>query len=76
MIAIPWDVGARIVIRQGNEPSEWEGSLAECLDVWMRLSAVAQNNAEIFVASPVLGQSTISPGMMQDLVSQASFRER
>ena len=74
--SMPWDMDAKIIIHHGRKPREWAGTLADCLNVWLRLSVAAQRNADIFVQRPLLGESAIGPAMIADLIALPDFQKR
>ena len=76
MSVTQWDARARIKVRHQQQSWEWQGTLTDCLNVWLRLTAAAQRNADIFVQNPVLGKSVMGLGMIENLIAQPDFRRK
>jgi hypothetical protein len=69
---VPWTQAAHIVVH-GATPWRWEGTLAECLNVWRRLDAGPQQKCDIFLAGPINGRSIIGPAAIRKFVAMADF---
>ena len=76
MSVTQWNGMARIIVHHHRENWEWEGTLTDCLNVWLRLTVAAQRNADIFVQNPIQGKSAIGLRMIEGLIAQSDFQEK
>jgi hypothetical protein len=71
-----WNVPARIKVRYRQGSWEWQGTLTDCLNVWLRLTAAARRNSDIFVQNPIQGKTAIGPGMIESFIAQPDFQRK
>jgi hypothetical protein len=76
MTLTQWNAQARIKVHHRRESWEWQGTLTDCLNIWLRLTAAARRDADIFVQSPIQGKTAIGPGLIESLIAQPDFQRK
>ena len=72
MLPVSWTAAAHIIVH-GTTPWRWEGTLADCLNVWRRLDAGPQQRCDIFLGGPAGGTSIIGPAAIRRYIAMTDF---